>query len=279
MFVFIVMLPLFSAAWSCGPPTKSGDTCCFEAIAVDEGHGGWAGSGISCGIDEHRTLHCWGGYDEEQVRAWSSETIRAVAFTLVTISDDMCVLTSAGKIDCRRGGWSQFEGRAIELAGDCALDPEGEVICNDTIGIDHDALPEGEMIALDNLCAIDVDGQLQCWGGHENVPDGQFEYLSTRRSRGCAIDVGGELQCWGGVSTPAGIYDDVSVAFGYTCAVERTSGSLECWGDRELAFGQDQPPDGSFQQVSAGRNHACAIDREGYVHCWGKNAAGEVQPP
>ena len=56
-----------------------------------------------------------------------------------------------------------------------------------------------------------------------------------------------------------------------------------CWGIQE-AEGTTIPlaypgPEGLFSQVSSGVNHACAIDTDGRIQCWGDNSFGQAYPP
>ena len=34
-----------------------------------------------------------------------------------------------------------------------------------------------------------------------------------------------------------------------------------------------------YDQISSGMKHACAVTRDGDVHCWGRNDYGESTPP
>jgi alpha-tubulin suppressor-like RCC1 family protein len=36
---------------------------------------------------------------------------------------------------------------------------------------------------------------------------------------------------------------------------------------------------GSYDQISSGMKHACAVAKDGEVHCWGRNDYGESTPP
>ena len=48
----------------------------------------------------------------------------------------------------------------------------------------------------------------------------------------------------------------------------RIDGAIDCWGEND--FGQASPPDGSFDEIAAGRDHACALS-EGALICWGNH--------
>lgn len=49
------------------------------------------------------------------------------------------------------------------------------------------------------------------------------------------------------------------------------------WGDDWA--GQTVPPAGTFQQVSAGTSHTCAVTTDRFVECWGDNGHGQASPP
>lgn len=54
------------------------------------------------------------------------------------------------------------------------------------------------------------------------------------------------------------------------CGV-RVDGSLVCWGINDGR--QSEPPTGTFASVSVGNQHACAIDSEQRIRCWGTSAS------
>jgi hypothetical protein len=60
---------------------------------------------------------------------------------------------------------------------------------------------------------------------------------------------------------------DITVGRDAHCAVS-SSGRLLCFGD---AWNVDLAPDGGFMSASAGNRHACAVDVEGGLTCWGAN--------
>ena len=73
-------------------------------------------------------------------------------------------------------------------------------------------------------------------------------------------------------------YSDVSVSSNFGCAVRAVDGGLVCWGDND--YGKATPPTvGSYRQVSAGGNHACALRSDYYVVCWGQIDWGAASPP
>ena len=62
----------------------------------------------------------------------------------------------------------------------------------------------------------------------------------------------------------------------YSCGIQPDT-TLTCWGDNRS--GQLDAPMGSFEQVSAGFQHVCALTTIGATKCWGENGANQALPP
>lgn len=88
-----------------------------------------------------------------------------------------------------------------------------------------------------------------------------------------------------------GPWKAVSVGWGTTCAIKKTTGTLYCWGEND--YGQiaravvsagtvNSTPlpvtsiPGSVTQVSVGAKFACAVNSLNNLYCWGKNASGQL---
>jgi hypothetical protein len=63
---------------------------------------------------------------------------------------------------------------------------------------------------------------------------------------------------------------------GHACGIDG-DGAIQCWGDDD--HGQLAAPDGRFTALSAGREFTCAIDENAELHCWGYDDAGQTSPP
>lgn len=78
-------------------------------------------------------------------------------------------------------------------------------------------------------------------------------------------------------TSPSGDFQDVSVGRNHACAVS-TDGAIECWGTEE--YGKKEPPaEEIFEEVAVGDTFGCARTSEGVVTCWGSNRLGQVNTP
>jgi hypothetical protein len=132
--------------------------------------------------------------------------------------------------------------------------------------------------SADNLVdgfALDID--------EISLSNGYFHTCVLERRVG--IDFGGALKCWGDnsrqqISSPPGIYKQVTSGHLFSCAITHDSSNIVCWGgDFTSSAVVEEPPKGYFTQVSAGESHACAIHRNKSIKCWGRNDFGESTPP
>jgi alpha-tubulin suppressor-like RCC1 family protein len=118
----------------------------------------------------------------------------------------------------------------------------------------------------------------------DTPPDGIFTSIDAFgcgngcARRYCAINESGGIECWGKLDwvmfdIPDGIFTEISVGDKIFCGIN-DSGGIECTcagggsgGRPEVC--DDQPNDTGYTQIALGRQHACALDEEGCVTCWG----------
>jgi alpha-tubulin suppressor-like RCC1 family protein len=166
-----------------------------------------------------------------------------------------------------------------------------------------------------NTCGLDREGTALCWGTAEGptpkvVATGHaFTTLSRGYDHLCALDASGQAWCWGAgssgqlgggtfvvaTSQPApvaggGSYSDIVASRMFTCALSE-AGMVWCWGDNgsgQLGVGTNELstspvrvllPPGRYTSVTAGRNHACAVEEGGVAYCWGSKADGQLGIP
>ena len=136
--------------------------------------------------------------------------------------------------------------------------------------------------------------------GRADPPSGTFVDVSAGAYSTCGVRTSGALVCWGeewdslpqGRFVRADIWDAAFVRNG--CAVARDE-SVECWTepnerstlihaqefDREQLdkadhdFGQSEPPEGEFTDVSVAGRYACGLRTDASVACWGDNVGDD----
>ena len=102
--------------------------------------------------------------------------------------------------------------------------------------------------------------------------DISFTQISAGKGHTCGLQTDGTALCWGSnvsgnLNVPAGLtFQRISAGLNFTCGL-RDDGIIACWGQNN--HGQASPPNGRFDDVAAGRDHACALD-DGTLICWGK---------
>lgn len=108
--------------------------------------------------------------------------------------------------------------------------------------------------------------------------------LSVGAMHTCAITDGDRIACWGAdtngvASNPPRVPNPVQLASGqgFSCVRSNAAVTLTCWGAN--GAGQASAPAGSFVDVTAGDEHACAIEATGLARCWGQPGGGRLDPP
>ena len=76
--------------------------------------------------------------------------------------------------------------------------------------------------------------------------------------------------------SPEGTYEAVTAGDSHACALS-TDGTIACWGGND--HGQSDAPDGTYEAVAAGGDHTCALRTDGAVACWGGNDYGQSDAP
>ena len=102
--------------------------------------------------------------------------------------------------------------------------------------------------------------------------DAQFTQIAAGKHHACGLQTDWTVLCWGNninesLNVPIGLtFRRISAGVNFTCGL-RIDGAIVCWGRN--GAGQASPPDGSFDEVAAGRDHACAL-KDGALICWGR---------
>ncbi|MFH2007134.1 MAG: protein kinase [bacterium] len=121
-------------------------------------------------------------------------------------------------------------------------------------------------------CALEQNGKVWCWGRNNTGQLGD----GSKKNRHAPVLVAG--------IGPAAALD---VGSHHSCALLR-DGSVWCWGDNrygQLGNGARDPGKTrpvrvaglrKAAQLAVGGFHACAVDTEGHVWCWGRNDVGQL---
>ncbi|MEC7113698.1 MAG: RCC1 domain-containing protein, partial [Bacteroidota bacterium] len=82
------------------------------------------------------------------------------------------------------------------------------------------------------------------------------------------------MDAWGITTPPETSFQQVSVGYDHVCALEDQT-KVQCWGNSHEA--KTIPPTNSrFERISAGGEHNCGILSSGRVECWGSNLHGQL---
>lgn len=74
-----------------------------------------------------------------------------------------------------------------------------------------------------------------------------------------------------------GTFQQISVGGWHSCAV-RTAGEIACWGLDE--YGETSPPtDPTLEDVATGNRFSCGETTTHEIRCWGRDHYGQASPP
>ncbi|MCB9761153.1 MAG: hypothetical protein H6739_15035 [Alphaproteobacteria bacterium] len=140
----------------------------------------------------------------------------------------------------------------------------------------------------DYTCALDDEQRLRCWGnpyiltGYDYEPAGIPHDLDASVHHLCGLDSDDHAWCR---SQPFSfnliqdnfderpVLDTLCTGLNFICGIESGRTSVVCWGHGEEASGWLSAPAGSFEQLSCGLYHACALDEAGRPSCWDPTGA------
>ena len=142
-----------------------------------------------------------------------------------------------------------------------------------------------------------------------NGPEVKWRTVTTGQGHTCGVSTENKAYCWGhngagqlgigqrtaqGESLPAGVAGGIAFATveggnWFTCGLG-TGGQAWCWGDgyygqrgdgEEGSTDPEYAPQAvlgghTFTALSAGFEHACALDTDGKAWCWGNNTYGQL---
>lgn len=206
--------------------------------------------------------------------------------SLATISTH-CGISSTGAVQCWGGvsaptptatAIDQFTFADVPYTQTCAVRPDASVACSTTLGSSITMPPPdlrvAQVTAGGLICARSDTGHVYCW--------------DVARSLWASYDLSGGP---GGLA----VYTDVASGRAHACGIH-SDHTVWCWGDnhfdqlgRSTLSGSTDPHRSNEARevlmggahldavdLDTGRDHTCAILRDGRVVCWGSNSGGQL---
>lgn len=259
------------------------EDCFIERIAVGGRH--------ACAITKQGHVYCWGHDESRQLG--------------VSVVDDTCAVgwesMSCSRTPLPVPGLSGIVDLALSNTTSCALDGAGVVWC---WGYSQSKVFDASSSKLCDLSWADDSVQENSSCSPFPTPIDGIEHAVSIGAWGvhCAAELEGAVKCWVAHMglTPTEVADVTdAVQTDFTCSIT-SSGSVQCWwcndygqrGDGTLGPPQEVgvPSNcilststvawpGRAVQVSSGYNHACLVDDDGSLVCWGDNASGQLGVP
>jgi len=192
--------------------------------------------------------------------------------------------------------------RSLSAGGShaCAIRADDDTIaCWGSDALGQASPPAGRYAAVFagpyHSCATRLlDQSALCWGYNSAyyerfLPTGPVASIAMGVFFMCSLSADGGLICGDkspscdvcedGVSlsqTPPGSFEAVTAGFDHACAIRSGDDALACWGDD--AFGEASPPSGAFASVSAGYDFTCGVRLDHALLCWGAGANDDRRP-
>jgi alpha-tubulin suppressor-like RCC1 family protein len=249
-----------------------------------------AGSGHTCGVGSDGNGYCWGSNEcgqlgngntgtDSNIPVLVSQGARPSGVTFSSISAGIwhtCGIGSDGNGYCwgsnnygqLGNGGSGTDADTPVLVSQGARDP----------GVTFSSVSVGQY----HTCALGSDGNGYCWGSNEC---GQLGNGNTGTDSNIPVLVSQ------GARDSGVTFSSVSVGQYHTCALG-SDGNGYCWGENQYGRLGNGGTDGSttpvlvsqgardsgvtFNSISAGSYHACAVGSDGNGYCWGYNNHGQL---
>lgn len=230
-----------------------------------------AGADFACALVTDGTVACWGDNTHGQLGNGSSVSTRQ-AVTVSGLGNVTALSAGYGHACALDGGgrvWCWGRNARGELGDGSRNDAATPVVVTGLRG-NIIAVAAGRL----GTCALNAAGTAQCWG------DGAFGELGNGGTAGSLQPVA--VTGLGGNATAIG----ASRGRNAFCAV--VAGALRCWGDQAIYLLYRTTPalssvpvtvngfDQGATALALGAHHACILNGNGGVECWGNNGHGEL---
>ncbi len=136
-------------------------------------------------------------------------------------------------------------------------------------------------VGSNHACGVNAQHQAWCWGRNAEGELGNTSVTTTCGEEAVPCSPK-PVRVEGGLS-----FNTISAGNNYTCGIS-TGGAAYCWGlgsSGQLGTGSQASSrrpakvgiEGvTFQSISAGHQHTCAVTTTGATYCWGSNAGGKL---
>lgn len=209
-----------------------------------------AGLDFTCARNTAREVHCWGAVPGELEPVREPKRVADLEATRIAASRKaVCAVRPSGSVAC----WGDNHDKNIHNEGPAYIERPTDVA----------KLEPATDIAMSDAsaCALLADRKVACWGGEA------YAWWGSPRE---------EYDLTDAIALTAGLR-------GHFCAL-KSDETIKCWGDSKTgATGSrlyNEPAiHGTFINVRAGADFACATRSGGGVECWGSNDAGQLAQP
>ncbi|KAL5232292.1 hypothetical protein ABZP36_031068 [Zizania latifolia] len=178
-----------------------------------------------------------------------------------------------------KGTPDDFPGAKLQ----CTSLPDGEVMSYPSADIPYNAIAAGTDFLCGLMAPIGGHAAMRWWSFSEEAtanrsrPVGRRLYwgpslraLSARGRHACGLSDAHDPTCWEwpGLTLPKGLdFSRMALGHDFLCGVVSGDDSaMRCFG----GMTPPSPTGAAFKAVAAGRGHACAVDAEGGLSCWGE---------
>ena len=311
----VLWVLLLGFVGGCEDLAGTGEVRHYTAVATGGGHScavAESGEAYCWGANRYGQLANGGASDQFSPSRVSGD----IRFADITAGElHTCALDVDGAAYCWGWGWLYQLGNGTQygmygpasVAGDmrftqlsagayhtCGLGTDRQVYCwghnnwgqvgNGTLEDVPTPVPVGEFQAISvsaggwHTCAVAEGGQTYCWGRNDSGQLGietidpiqaltpmqvrtnvRFRTVEAGDTHTCGISMQGMAYCWG------------SATYGEL-------GDQQIWKDGLVGASVPVPvfllP--AVKEISAGKNHTCAIDTTGLGYCWGRNEEGQL---
>jgi len=247
-----------------------------------------AGRAHTCALVEGGTVRCWGNNDNLQLG------IPGPALDAPDPAKEVEGVTAAIAIDAGLDHTcALLEGGAIRCWGHNFIGQLGYGHTSDSLALSDvnvGAPATALAVGATHTCALLDGGDVRCWG---SAGTGELGSGAPTPVIGDDEDpADGPLAALGGPVVA------ITAGFQFTCALLDDEQSVLCWGwgsGGRLGYGSTDnvgddetpasqgpvalSPNAGAEAVSdldGGKHHTCVVFEDGAMHCWGRNAAGQL---